>query len=276
MDNSTAQHELNGEEGPPNKRARTTENGDVSFSPKSNVATMDSLQEEIQDVRQNEAAYYTSSDCVRHLMLHDTIPEKGMSARHVQERIVQNQELDNRVRLNTSSYVNVVMEPEEKDVALRGLKVNLADASVYPASVRLHDTVVNMIAQMWNCPKPTGEDAINAGNYSGAGTVGSTEACLLAGLALKFRWRKWYQTKYNKTHEEVMCVPPNMVISSCYQAAWEKFFRYFDVTARFVKPSLENKMRIDPKQLVDLCDERTIGVVGILGNHVSALFPCFS
>ena len=132
--------------------------------------------------------------------------------------------------------------------------------------VRLHDTVVNMIAKLWNCPVP--EDG---SNYSGTGTVGSTEACLLAGLALKFRWRIWYQKKFNKTQEEVMGVVPNIVISSCYQAAWEKFFRYFDVVPRFIKPELANAMRIDPSKVKDLCDERTIGVVGILGNHYNGV-----
>lgn len=44
--------------------------------------------------------------------------------------------LDFSERLNTSSYVNVVFEPEEEKVALMGLKVNLADQTVYPESFR--------------------------------------------------------------------------------------------------------------------------------------------
>ena len=54
---------------------------------------------------------------------------------------------------------------------------SIADASVYPASIGLHNVTVNMIADLWHCPKPpNGED------YAGSGTVGSTEACLLAGM----------------------------------------------------------------------------------------------
>ena len=106
--------------------------------------------------------------------------------------------LDFKPTLNTSSYVNVVTEPEEREVALLGLATNIADASVYPASMKIHDTVVNMLAKLWNCPDPG-----DSKDYSGAGTVGSTEACLLAGLALKFRWRKWYAKKFDKTEEEV-------------------------------------------------------------------------
>lgn len=161
-----------------------------------------------------------------------------------------------------------MQEPEEEDVALLGLGTNLADASVYPASVRLHDSVVNMIARLWNCPEPT-----KAGeNFSGAGTVGSTEACLLAALALKFRWREWYRKKHNLTATQVIGVIPNLIISSCYQAAWEKCFRYFDIEPKYVKPTLANKMRIDATLVGELCDDKTIGVVGILGNHYNGAY----
>ena len=42
------------------------------------------------------------------------------------------------------------------------------------------------------------------GNFAGACTVGSTEACLLAGLALKFRWRAWYAKKIGKAAQFIM------------------------------------------------------------------------
>ena len=54
----------------------------------------------------------------------------GMAARHVQATIVDQHELDFPEKLNTSSYVTVVEEPEEENVALVGLKVNLADQTV--------------------------------------------------------------------------------------------------------------------------------------------------
>lgn len=175
--------------------------------------------------------------------------------------------LDFKPTLNTSSYVNVVTEPEEREVALLGLATNIADASVYPASMKIHDTVVNMLAKLWNCPDPG-----DSKDYSGAGTVGSTEACLLAGLALKFRWRKWYAKKFDKTEEEVQGVRPNMVISTCYQAAWEKFFRYFDVDPKFVVPTTKSKLRVDPNEVIAQCDEKTIGVVCILGSHYNGAY----
>mmetsp|Transcript_6070 Transcript_6070/g.7839 ORF Transcript_6070/g.7839 Transcript_6070/m.7839 type:complete len:539 (-) Transcript_6070:115-1731(-) len=223
------------------------------------------LQLELECLRDEQETYYSSTDSA--IDGFKGIPEHGFPASHVRERIIQSRELDNRPRLNTSSYVNVVSEPEEREVALMGLEVNLADASVYPASVDMHDKVVDMIAELWNVPVREAN-----GSFSGSGTVGSTEACLLAGLAHKFRWREWYKKKHGLTREQVIGVVPNIVISTCYQAAWEKLFRYFDVVPRFVIPTLKNKMRIDASHIKDLIDEKTMAVVGILGNHYNGAY----
>ena len=93
------------------------------------------------------------------------------------------------------------------------------------------------------------------------------------GLALKFRWRKWYQARHNLSDTEILAVRPNLVMSAAYQAAWEKFFRYFDVEPKLAKSNLVNdKMAIDPKKLIELCDDKTIAVVGILGNHYNGIY----
>jgi len=233
------------------------------------------LRAEVSDLRSKlngtiedlTVPYFASSHALIPLEDHNAMPTHGMSARHVKSRIEAMESLDFKPTLNTSTYVTVVLEPEERDVALLGLTTNIADASVYPASMKIHDMVVNMLAQLWNCPEPAEKK-----DYSGAGTVGSTEACLLAGLALKFRWRKWYAKKFNKTEEEVEGIRPNMVISTCYQAAWEKFFRYFDVDPKFVVPTTKSKLRIDPKDMIAQCDEKTIGVVAIMGNHYNGAY----
>jgi len=223
------------------------------------------LQAQVLALRDDQAQYFASSHAALSRNAHGSIPQSGMPARHVKECIVQQNQLDNKPRLNTSSYVNVITEPEEEDIILLGMATNLADASVYPASVRIHNDCVNMIAKLWNAPEVKGD-------YSGAGTVGSTEACLLAGLALKFRWRSWYAKKYGLTSSQVLSVFPNLVISTCFQAAWEKFFRYFDVEPRFCKPSLEDKFKVNAESMAVLCDEKTIAVVGILGNHYNGAY----
>lgn len=225
-------------------------------------ATLSKLEEKIEHGEAFDTTFAASKYASLHLKRGE-IPSDGMPAKHVARLINDVHLCDFNPLLNTSSYVNVTAEEEEQAVALIGAQINIADASVYPSSIELHNSTVNMIANLWHAPEPP-----NGQDYVGSGTVGSTEACLLAGLALKFRWRKWYAKRHNLTDSEILAVRPNLVISSAYQAAWEKLFRYFDVEAKIVKPNLLNdKMAVNAKKLVAQCDERTIAVVGILGNH---------
>jgi len=121
-----------------------------------------------------------------------------------------------------------------------------------------------MVADLWHCPKDKSWEEYQV--FPGAGTVGSTEACLLAGLALKFRWRSWYARRHGLTAAQARREFPNLVISTVFQACWEKFYRYMDVEPRFVQPSIHS-FKLDPEELAKVCDEHTIGVVAILGNH---------
>lgn len=175
------------------------------------------MQNEVTGLR-NQLPFYASRVCETAIE-QDTIPKVGFPARYCLREVEDRHELDFSQNLNTSSYVNVVAEPEEEEVALMGLKVNLADQTVYPSSFQMHNHCVACIANLWNCPKPKNFETTKT--YAGAGTVGSTEACLLAGLALKFRWRRWYAKTFNKSEKEVLSVQPNIIISTLYQAAWE-------------------------------------------------------
>ena len=167
------------------------------------------------EIEVQDTAYYTASADTSGGLL--DFPDHGMSARHTEQRILDYSCLDFKPELNTSSFVNVVQEPEEAEVALKGLQINLADQTVYPGSYSLHNDVVNLTARLWNAPAP--DDGRS--DFAGAVTVGSTEACLLAGLALKFRWRKWNAEKHGLSEKEARRAIPNLVISTTYQAAWE-------------------------------------------------------
>ena len=223
-----------------------------------------SLRDELQRTRQMTASsYYYSKAAIEAPSGTEGIPQHGMPPKTVRTVIEDCHAIDFNQKLNTSSYVNVELEEEEEAVALMGLRVNLADQTVYPRSYELHDAVVNMIARLW-CPEP--EDFAQYHVFPGAGTVGSTEACLLAGLALKFRWRRWYADRSGRSVAAVCGELPNLVISSCFQAAWEKFFKYMDVEPRLIFPSRDT-FEVDPEQVREAIDERTIGVVCIMGNH---------
>lgn len=226
---------------------------------------VDSLQQKLDKAEQQlQENYYFSSAAVKNLLDVGEIPEHGMAGMTVKTLIENNHSLDFDNQLNTSSYVNVTFEEAEEDVALMGLRVNLADQTVYPRSYRMHDSVVNMIARLWHCPTPS--DFEEKGVFAGAGTVGSTEACLLAGLALKFRWRSWYAKKKGVAPDAVLGERPNIVISSCFQAAWEKLFKYMDIEPRIYYPQSDS-FKLAPEKISELIDDHTMGVVCIMGNH---------
>uniref|UniRef100_A0A7R9VL31 glutamate decarboxylase n=1 Tax=Chlamydomonas euryale TaxID=1486919 RepID=A0A7R9VL31_9CHLO len=211
--------------------------------------------------------HYASADAMTNEVETLVMPEHGTAATHCLRLIKDRQVLDSRAVLNTSSYVNVFFEKEEMEAAAMGLRINLADQTVYPESFKMHNNTLNMVATLWNCPKPL--DFYETGSFPGAGTVGSTEACLLSGLCLKFRWREWYARRH--PDQPILGVRPNLVISTCFQAAWEKLFRYMDIEPKFVTPSCKS-FTISAEDVKAQIDECTIGVVCILGNHYAGQY----
>jgi len=131
----------------------------------------------------------------------------------------------------------------------------------------MHNTVVNTLAKLWNAPEPEDKEE----DYTRSGAVRLTEACLLSGLALKFQWRRWYAKKFDKIEKEVHTIRPNIVIFTAYQAAWEKFFRYFDVDCKLVRPKLANQMQVQAKMICK-CNDKTIAVVAVLENHKNVAY----
>ena len=258
----------------------TTSSGGGGGKGDDDDADIESLRAQVKELKEAlavsadyQSTLYSSGLAARDPRTMAGIPERGMNARHVRDMLHGIHSLNNEPSLNTSSYVNVTSEAEETELSNLGATVNIADASVYPAAVAIHDKCVDFIAGMWHCPEPPADPStgVKPRHYSGSGTVGSTEACLLAGLAHKFRWRRWYAKRNGLSQEEVLGVRPNLVMTSCFQAAWEKFFRYFDVEPRFVKPSIKD-FRVVPEDMMELCDDKTMAVVGVMGNHYSGAY----
>jgi glutamate decarboxylase len=108
-----------------------------------------------------------------------------------------------------------------------------------------------MLSQLWQ--SPAHESA------TGTSTTGSSEAVMLAGLALKWRWRQRREAAGLPTDK------PNLVMGINVQVVWEKFCRYWDVEPRYA-PVEEGRLHLDGPHAVELCDENTIGVVAILGS----------
>ena len=158
--------------------------------------------------------------------------------------------LDGNSRLNLATFVGTWMETEASTLYAETFDKNMIDKDEYPQTALIETRCWRMLADLWNSPDP--------GKSIGTSTIGSSEACMLGGLALKRRWQH-ARRKAGKPTDK-----PNLVLSSAVQVCWEKFCNYWEVEPRFVPVSAEHPM-LDGHDLDKYVDENTIGVVAILG-----------
>lgn len=163
--------------------------------------------------------------------------------------------LDGSSRLNLATFVTTWMDPEASALMAESFDKNMIDKDEYPATAAIEQRCVCMVADLFHAENLRDDDPASA---IGVSTVGSSEAVMLGGLALKWRWRQ-------RVGEDWKNRTPNLVMGSNVQVVWEKFCRYFDVEPRYL-PMGEDRYVITPEQVVDAVDENTIGVVAILGT----------
>ncbi|MEU5339298.1 glutamate decarboxylase [Streptomyces sp. NPDC020766] len=158
--------------------------------------------------------------------------------------------LDGNSRLNLATFVTTWMEPQARVLMDECSDKNMIDKDEYPRTAELERRCVAMLADLWNAPDPSAA--------VGCSTTGSSEACMLAGMALKRRWTKRNADRYPGAR-------PNLVMGVNVQVCWDKFCNFWEVEPRLV-PMEGDRFHLDPQAAAELCDENTIGVVGILGS----------
>ncbi|RWR85187.1 glutamate decarboxylase 4-like protein [Cinnamomum micranthum f. kanehirae] len=187
------------------------------------------------------------------------MPEQSIPKEAAYEIIHDELLLDGNPRLNLASFVTTWMEPECDRLIMEAINKNYVDMDEYPVTTEVQNRCVNIIAHLFNAPVAEKETAV------GVGTIGSSEAIMLAGLAFKRRWqnkRKAQGKPYDK---------PNIVTGSNVQVCWEKFARYFEVDLKEVKLR-EGYYVMDPVEAVKMVDENTICVAAILGSTLTGEF----
>jgi glutamate decarboxylase len=157
--------------------------------------------------------------------------------------------LDGSSRLNLATFVTTWMEPQARVLMAECVDKNMIDKDEYPQTAEMESRCVAILADLWHAPDPA--------TARGCSTTGSSEAAMLAGMALKRRWAT--RTGSDPTRR------PNLVMGANVQVCWEKFCRYWDVEPRMV-PMEGERYHLDAASAVALCDENTIGVVAILGS----------
>lgn len=182
---------------------------------------------------------------------------QGMMPGEVAYQIVHDEAmLDGNSRLNLATFVTTWMDDYARKVMTENMDKNMIDKTEYPQTAEIERRCVNILAKLWNSPeKPY---------CTGTSTVGSSEACMLGGIAALKRWQKRRKAKGLPTDK------PNFIISTCMQVVWEKFAIYWDVEMRMI-PVTAEKITLDPQDVVKACDENTICVVPIQGVTITGL-----
>ena len=166
--------------------------------------------------------------------------------------------LDGNARQNLATFCQTWEEPEVHKIMDLAIDKNMIDKDEYPQTAELESRCVHMLADLWNSP--------HAANTLGTSAVGSSEACMLGGLAMKWRWRARMKAAGKPTDK------PNIVCGPV-QICWHKFARYWDVELREV-PMERGRLFMTPEDMLERIDENTIGVAATLGvTHTGNFEP---
>ena len=179
------------------------------------------------------------------------LPEDELPADVARQIVHDELMLDGNARLNVATFVTTWMEPQAEELMAECLDKNMIDKDEYPQTAALETRCVNILADLWHAPATD--------EATGCSTTGSSEAAMLAGLALKRRWSKRRQA------DGMPADKPNLVMGANVQVCWEKFANYWEVEMRLV-PMEGERFHLSPEEAAARCDENTIGVVAILGS----------
>ena len=89
--------------------------------------------------------------------------------------------LDGNSRQNLATFCQTWAEPEVHQLMDECMDKNMIDKDEYPQTAEIESRCVHMLADLWNSPE--------AANTLGCSTTGSSEAAMLCGMAMKWRWR---------------------------------------------------------------------------------------
>jgi len=181
----------------------------------------------------------------------DVLPPEGVDPELAYQVVHDELMLDGNARLNLATFVSTWMEPQATRLMAETFDKNMIDKDEYPRTADLESRCVRMLADLWHAEDPA--------RAVGCSTTGSSEACMLGGLAMKRRWQHKRRAAGESTDR------PNIVMGVNVQICWEKFANYWDVEARLV-PMEGDRFTLSAAEAVARCDENTIGVVAILGS----------
>ncbi|BBZ06566.1 hypothetical protein MDOR_07350 [Mycolicibacterium doricum] len=141
------------------------------------------------------------------------LPDEAMDPQAAYRFIHDELMLDGSSRLNLATFVTTWMDPEADKLMAETFDKNMIDKDEYPATAAIEQRCVCMVADLFHAEDLRDDDPDSA---IGVSTIGSSEAVMLAGLAMKWRWRQRLAGDTWKGRT------PNLVMGSNVQVVWEK------------------------------------------------------
>ena len=187
----------------------------------------------------------------------DSIPEQPMLPQTAYQIVLDEVMLDGNARFNLATFVTTWMDEEADKLYAATVDKNMIDKDEYPQTADIEARCVRMLGDLWHAP--------HAAESVGTSTTGSSEGCMLAGLALKRRWQKARREAGLSTDR------PNIVMGGNVQVVWEKFANYWEVEPRYV-PLEGDVFHLTEDRVLEYCDENTIGVVAVLGSTMDGSY----
>jgi glutamate decarboxylase len=184
------------------------------------------------------------------------MPQAGMLPNTALQVVRDELILDGSSRLNLATFVTTWMEPQASQLMAENFDKNMIDKDEYPQTSELERRCVSILADLWHAPAGSGAP--------GCSTTGSSEGCMLGGMALLWRWRA-------RRGASAAGAKPNLVTGTNVQVCWEKFCRYWQVEPRMV-PMERDRLHLRGPEAAASCDENTIGVVAVMGSTMDGSY----
>ena len=180
-----------------------------------------------------------------------TIPEHPTTPEIAYRMVKDETYAETQPRLNLATFVTTYMDEHATRLMNEAVSMNYIDQTEYPRVAVMASRCINILANLWNTPE-------KGDSKTGALGIGSSEACMLGGVAAWLRWRK-RRISEGKPYDK-----PNLVMSTGMQVVWEKFCQLWQIELRQVPLTRENRT-LCPKEAIKHCDENTICIVPIAG-----------
>ncbi len=190
-----------------------------------------------------------ASGALKNVLPKYRFPQKEHDPRAAYQAVHDELMLDGNSRQNLATFCQTWFEPEVHQLMSECIDKNMIDKDEYPQTAEIEARCVSMLADLWNAP--------DKGAGVGCSTTGSSEAAMLGGLTMKWRWREKRRAEgKDESRPNLICGP--------VQVCWHKFARYFDIELREI-PMEKDRLIMSPEEVIKRCDENTIGVVPTLG-----------